>query len=143
MIQPNIPPSSFTPAASAKSAAAKPAAKAVPTNSGPSDAADINFNQPAPSKAESLYAATAAKAAELKESIGEHVPGEVILLTQPGFSLTGEEGSVVSDFGATVLGEFDSPEGSPRALGESFCTLSCWPVSLSKRRSLLCLKIPG
>lgn len=85
----------------------------------PGDAASIDFDAPAPSKLESLLAATASEAAALKGQLGEHEPGEIILRTRPGFSLTGDEGSVVADFGATVLGEFDTPGGlSKSAAGE-------------------------
>jgi len=44
-------------------------------------------------------------------SIGEYRPSELIIRTRGGFSLNGEEGSVVKDFGATVIRQFDSPPG--------------------------------
>jgi serine protease len=79
----------------------------------PADAADIDFSAAA-------AAAPAAEAAPLAEPADPHVPGELIILTKPGFSLTGEEGSVVSDFGATVLGEFDTPGGLSKSAGGEF-----------------------
>ncbi len=118
-IQPNIP-QNINFLKSAKFAAPQAAVKEASSQALPSDAADINFNQPAPTKAESLFAATASKAAELKGNIGEHVPGEMIILTRPGFSLTGEEGSVVADFGASVLGEFKTPGGLSKSAGGEF-----------------------
>ena len=117
-IQPNLP--AFTPLASPKASPPSAAAKEVASNSLPSDASEVNFNPPALGKAESLYAATAVAAAELQGTLDPHEPGEMIVLTRPGFSLTGDEGSVVSDFGATVLGEFDSPGGLSKSAGGEF-----------------------
>ncbi len=85
----------------------------------PTDGASINFDTPAPSKLESLLAATAPEAAALKDTLGEHEPGELIVRTRPGFSLSGDEGSVVADFGASVLTQFETPGGlSKSAAGE-------------------------
>lgn len=125
MIQPNNP-QKLPALASPKPAASKPAVKENASPSLPSDAAEINFraakDSPAatPSKANALYAAVAAEASDLKGTLPPHEPGEVILLTRPGFSLTGDEGSVVSDFGATVLGEFDTPGGLHKSVGGEF-----------------------
>lgn len=102
------------------SGAPLPAATSEEPSGLPSDAADINFSAPAPSKAESLYAATAADAAKLAGRLGNFEPGEIILLTKPGTSLAGSEGSVVSDFGGTVLSEFDSPGGLSKSEGGEF-----------------------
>jgi subtilisin family serine protease len=116
-IQPSTP-QNFHLLKSAKFAA--PQAPSNEASSLPSDAADINFNAPKLTKAESLYAASAIEASELKGTLDPHEPGELIILTRPGFSLTGDEGSVVSDFGASVLGEFDTPGGLSKSAGGEF-----------------------
>lgn len=74
-----------------------------------SDQASISFDSPLSNRAEALLAATAKDAAALEGSLGEHEPGEVIVRTKPGTTLSGDEGSLVSDFGAKVLYEFDTP----------------------------------
>lgn len=86
----------------------------------PFDAADINFAPPTETKVQSLYAATAADAAKLQGNIGEHLPGELIVLTKPHLSISGEEGSVVSDYGASVLSSFDTPGGLSKSEGGEF-----------------------
>jgi subtilisin family serine protease len=118
-IQPSIP-QNLSILKNAKFATTPAETKDVAGASVPSDSAEINFNAPAPSKAESLYAATAAEASDLKGTLDPHQPGELIILTRPGFSLAGDEGSVVADFGATVLGEFDTPGGLSKSAGGEF-----------------------
>jgi subtilisin family serine protease len=44
-------------------------------------------------------------------SIGEYKPGELLLRTRPGFSLSGDSGSVVDQLGANVIKAFDTPGG--------------------------------
>lgn len=74
-----------------------------------SDLADISlFGSPLSPNALSLLSATGAEAEALKGNIGEHVPGEVIVRTKPGgFALQGQS-DIAKDFGATILGEFDT-----------------------------------
>ena len=55
------------------------------------------------------HAAPPADSADI--GMGEYKPGELILRTRPGFSLSGEEGSVVGELGAKVIGSFDTPGG--------------------------------
>lgn len=86
-------------------AAAQESAPAVP-----SDAADINFG-----KAGNIEQVMTAAAAQLQGGLGEFKPGELIVRTRPGFSLSGEEGSVVSDLGASVIGTFDTEAGIHKA----------------------------
>ena len=118
MIKPNFP-QNFLSSINAKTLV--PTAQAQESASAlPSDSASINFDAPAPSKLENIMAATAADAAKLEGNIGEHVPGELIIRTRPGFSLTGEEGSVVGDFGATVLDTFDTPNGLSKSEAGEF-----------------------
>ena len=74
-----------------------------------SDQASISFDSPLSSKAEALLAATSKEAAALEGTLGEYEPGEMIIRTKPGVSLSSEKGSVVDDFGAKVLDEFDTP----------------------------------
>ncbi|MCA9779890.1 MAG: S8 family serine peptidase, partial [Candidatus Eremiobacteraeota bacterium] len=76
-----------------------------------SDQASISFNSPLSSKAESLLAATSEEAKALEGTLGEYEPGEIILRTKPGTTLSSEAGSIVKDFGAKVLYEFDTPKG--------------------------------
>ena len=75
-----------------------------------SDQASISFNSPLSSKAEALLAATTQEAKALEGTLGEHEPGEIILRTKPGTTLSSEAGSIVKDFGAKVLYEFDTPK---------------------------------
>ncbi len=99
--------------------AAPAAAQAAAVSTAPSDAAEISFASPFSGKAAALVAATSIEAAQLQGTLGDHEPGELIVRTRPGFSLSGE-GSVVSDFGATVLGEFDTPGGLSKSAGGEF-----------------------
>ena len=75
-----------------------------------SDQASISFNSPLSSKAEALLAATTQEAKALEGTLGEYEPGEIILRTKPGTTLSSEAGSIVKDFGAKVLYEFDTPK---------------------------------
>lgn len=122
-IQPNLP-QNFTPRLQNKAqlSSAATSQEAAP-RALPADTAEVNFAPPALSRAESLYAATAVAAAELQGTLDPHEPDELIVLTRPGFSLTGDEGSVVKDFAATVLGEFDSPGGLSKSAGGEFLPL--------------------
>lgn len=76
----------------------------------PSDGASISFQSPLSAKAESLIAATKAQAAALEGSLGDHEPGELIIQTKPGTTLSSQEGSVVSDFGAKIINRYDAPQ---------------------------------
>ena len=73
------------------------------------DQADINFASPFSGRALSLLSATSADAAALKGTLGDHVPGEIIVRTRPGqeFSIQGQS-NIAADFGATILKEFDT-----------------------------------
>ncbi len=88
-------------------APAQSQAEVAGLSSVPSDAAEINFN-------------ATATATEQQDNIGEHKPGELILRTRGGFSLAGTEGSVVADFGAKVLGTFDTPNGIHKSVAGEF-----------------------
>lgn len=117
-INPSINPN-YAAIKSPKLAAPQAAPKQAASQSLPSDAAEINFSAGL-TKTEALYAASAVEASELKGTLDPHEPGEIILLTRPGFSLAGEEGSVVADFGASVLGEFKTPGGLSKSAGGEF-----------------------
>ena len=119
MIQPNINTQSYGALKNAKFAAPA-AAQEVAVQSAPSESADINFDAPAPNRIQSLIAATTADAAALEGTLGEHIPGELILRTKPGFTLGKSEGSVLSDLGATVLDEFDTPGGLSKSEAGEF-----------------------
>ncbi len=100
--------------------AAPAAAQEVASQSSvPSESADVNFNAK-PSKLDSLLAASAIEASELKGTLDAHIPGEMIVRTKPGFSLAKSENSVIADFGATVLDEFDTPGGLSKSAGGEF-----------------------
>jgi subtilisin family serine protease len=75
------------------------------------DQASISFSSPLSNRAEALIASTTAEAAALEGTLGEYEPGELIVRTKPGTSLSSEAGSLVQDFGAKVLYEFDTPKG--------------------------------
>ena len=80
----------------------------VAQNSAPevSDQSDVSFFSPLSGKALTMLNATSVDAKALEGTIGEHVPGEIIVRTKPaGFSLDAQA-SIVEDFGATVLEEF-------------------------------------
>ena len=94
---------------SSQPVAAETKAAATPAAATTSDLANISFDSPLSGKAEALLAATSADAAKLEGTLGDHEPGEIILRTKGGFKLSTQEGSVVSDFGAKVLGSFDTP----------------------------------
>lgn len=119
LIQPSLHSYSASALKGVKFAVPQAATEASASTAAPSDAAEISFASPFSGKASSLMAATAAKAAELKGTLGDHEPGELILRTRPGFSLSGE-GSVLSDYGATVLDEFDTPGGLSKSAGGEF-----------------------
>ena len=102
---------SFTPAARPKQAAATPAPETAATAQAVSDQATISSASPFSSKAEALLASTTAEAAALEGTLGEHEPGELIIRTNPGTGLASQDGSVIQDFGAKVLYEFDTPGG--------------------------------
>lgn len=117
-ISSNLPKLSFQPAAARPKAASAgcPGCGATPCGCGSvkqasSDQASISFDSPFSAKAEKLMAATTAEAAALEGTLGDHEPGELIVRTKPGTTLSSEEGSVVQDFGGKVLYEFDTPEG--------------------------------
>ncbi|MFA5506383.1 MAG: S8 family peptidase [Vulcanimicrobiota bacterium] len=76
-----------------------------------SDQASISFSaSPFSQRAEALLAATAEDAKALEGNIGDHEPGEIILRTKPGSGLAIASDSVVNDFGAKVLFQFDTPK---------------------------------
>lgn len=76
-----------------------------------SDQSDVSFSSPLSNKAIRMLNATSAEAKSLEGTLGEHVPGEIILRTKPGgFSLQGQN-SIAEEFGATILGEFDTNAG--------------------------------
>ncbi len=134
MIRPNTP--SFTPTLKAAApAAASAAAEASSVSSAPADAADINFSAPSLSKTEVLLAATSAEAAELQGKLGDHKPGELIVRTRGGFSLTGDEGSVAADFGAKVIGTFDTPGGLHKSANGEFLHLQL-PAGMTTEQAM-------
>ena len=132
MIRPNIP--SFTP--TLKSATA-PAVSAATEQAAalPGETSSINFNLPAPTRLESLLAATAADAAELQGKVGEHKPGELIVRTRGGFSLSDSEGSLVQDFGARVLDTFDTPAGLHKSAAGEFLRIEL-PAGVSVEQAM-------
>ena len=74
------------------------------------DSASLSAS-PFSAKALNLLSATTADAAKLEGTIGDHVPGEILVRTKPGgFSLQGQS-SIAEDFGASVLDEFDTNSG--------------------------------
>ena len=112
MISSIRPQQNLLAASKPKAAAEAPAAKSdcgCSHAAQASDQASISFNSPLSSRAESLLAATTKEAAALEGTLGEYEPGELIIRTKPGTNLSGDEGSVVKDFGAKVLDEFDTP----------------------------------
>lgn len=96
----------------------------------PSDQANISFDSPFSAKAEALLAATSAEAVALEETLGDYEPGEIIVRTKPGTSLASEQGSVVKDFGAKVLYEFDTPQGIHKSDAGEFLHLKL-PAGIS------------
>jgi subtilisin family serine protease len=80
-----------------------------PVESLATDLAEINFlGSPVSAKALTMLASTSADAAALEGTLGDHVPGEVIVRTKPGeFSLQGQS-DIAKDFGATILQEFET-----------------------------------
>ena len=100
-IQPSIT-QNFSALKNAKFAAPQVEAQEA-QSSAPADTANINFDAPAPAQTAAPFAA-----------------GELIVRTRPGFSLSGEEGSVVGDYGAKVLDEFDTPGGLSKSAGGEF-----------------------
>lgn len=99
------------------------------------DQASISFNSPLSQKAEALLSATSSQAAALKGNIGEHEPGEIIVRTKPGVTLSGEEGSLVKDFGAKVLFEFDTPGGIHKSETGEFLHLKL-PAGVSTEEAM-------
>lgn len=91
-------------AAEAKGAEASQVASAMAA-----DLSDISlFSSPVSGQALKLLSSTSAEAEALKGTLGDHEPGEIIVRTKPGgFSLQGES-NIAKDFGATILGEFDT-----------------------------------
>lgn len=91
---------------------AAPKTQSAQTNCG-CEVADQSTINPSPlsNRAEALIAATTEEAAALEGSLGEYEPGELIVRTKPGTALASEAGSLVNDFGAKVLYEFDTPGG--------------------------------
>ncbi len=120
MIKPQVS-QAYAPLTMAKFAVASPdAQRGAPEASLPSDGASISFKSPVSGKAVSLMAATSADAAALEGNVGEYEPGELIVRTKGGFSLGKSEGSVIKDFGATVLSTFDTPGGLSKSEGGEF-----------------------
>ncbi len=75
------------------------------------DQSDVSFSSPLSGKAIKMLNATSSEAKALEGTLGEHVPGEILLRTKPGgFSLQGQS-SIAEEFGATILGEFDTNAG--------------------------------
>jgi subtilisin family serine protease len=113
MIQ-SIRPQVNLAATSRPKAAAQPEAPksdcGCPHAAAASDQASVSFNSPFSAKAEALLAATAEDAKALEGTLGEYEPGEIILRTKPGTGLSSAANSVVNDFGAKVLDEFDTPK---------------------------------
>lgn len=106
MIRPNFVTASPLPKNSAVAASSHPRQGTESLDAAPSDSAEISR--------------AATSSADPKPPLGEHKPGELILRTRGGFSLTGSEGSVISDFGAKVLGTFDTPSGIHKSLAGEF-----------------------
>lgn len=132
MIRPNISP--FAP--TAKSVVPpSPMALSEPAAAIPADAAEINFSAPGPTKLEAVLAATAADAAALAGKVGEHKPGELIVRTRGGFSLSESEGSVVQDFGAKVLDSFDTPAGLHKSVAGEFLRIQL-PAGVSVEQAM-------
>ena len=138
MIQPNINTQSYGALKGAKAAAPEVVAKEVAAQAAPSETADINFNAPAPSRMESLMAATAADAKALEGTLDPHLPGELIVRTKPGFTLGKSEGSVVSDLGASIMTEFDTPGGLSKSEAGEFLHLKL-PAGTSVEQALAAL----
>ncbi len=102
----------FFAASSVKRPAAAVEAKAAEASVPAEMAADLSdisfFSSPVAANALNLLAATSAQAAELKGTLGDHVEGEILVRTKPdGFALQGQS-SLAADFGATIVGEFDT-----------------------------------
>lgn len=75
MINPSINPN-YAAIKTTKLAAPQAAAKEAAGQALPSDAADVNFNAPALSKAEALFAASAVEASELKGTLDPTSPAK-------------------------------------------------------------------
>ena len=120
MIKPQVS-QAYAPLKNAKFAVATPDAKNVAAEANvPSDAASISFKSPVSGKAVSLMAATSTDASALEGKLGVYEPGELIVRTKGGFSLGKSEGSVVSDYGASVLSTFDTPGGLSKSEAGEF-----------------------
>lgn len=109
-------------------------AAAASSSAPPSDSADINFSaSPLSNTAMELLSATADDAAKLQGTLDEHEPGEIILRTKPGLSL--QSGSVVEDFGAKVLDEFDAPKGIHKSEAGDFLHIKL-PAGVSVEQAM-------
>ncbi len=135
MIKSNLPIRSFAKTSCCKSSAAPaPQAEAAASSATPSDSSSIDFNaSPLSNKAVGLLQATADDAAKLKGNLESHEPGEIILRTKGGFSL--ESGSVVQDFGATVIDEFDVDKGIHKSDGGEFLHIKL-PAGMSTEEAM-------
>jgi hypothetical protein len=136
MIRPNLP-SYAAPLKGHSAGAPSGADEPVGVSPAPSDTAELSgggASAPSP-KLAGLLAASAAEAAELKGKIGEHRPGELILRTRGGFSLAGSEGSVVDDFGARVIGAFDTPGGLHKSVSGEFLHIQL-PAGVSVEQAM-------
>ena len=67
--------------------------------------------------------------------LGEHKPGELLLRTRPGFSLGGDNGSVVDSLGAQVLESFDTPGGIHKSETGEFLHLKL-PAGVSVEQAM-------
>ena len=113
MIQSVVSPTFLQPARSVQLTSKKAPELAAEMSSVASDISDLSlFSSPLSPTALSLLSSTSAEAAALQGNIGEFVPGEVIVRTKPGgFALQGQS-DIAKDFGATIVGEFDTnPQG--------------------------------
>lgn len=125
-----------------KRAAGQPAApakteSAAVQSAAPQDSAELNFDaSPMSNRALDLLAASADEAAKLKGNIGDHFEGEIIIRTKPGFGLA--SGSVVEDFGMSVLDEFDAPSGIHKSEVGDFLHLKL-PAGLTTEEAMAAL----
>lgn len=139
---PNLFASSRAQAPKATEAKAE-ASQAAAASATVADEASINFDaSPLSTKAMSLLSATSAEAAALEGNLGEHVPGEVIIKTKPGTTLSFDQGSLVEDFGAKVLYEFDTPEGIHKSETGEFLHLKL-PEGVSVAEAVAAMRKDG
>lgn len=131
-IRPNSP--QFTPATrTAKTSPNQAQEKATASTVASSDTAEIDFSYGIAS-----LEATPEMAPPSDSKLGEFKPGELILRTRPGFSLSGEESSVVSDLGANVIGSFDTPGGLHKSATGEFLHIKL-PAGVSVEEAMASL----